>query len=268
MTGVQTCALPIYPASVTGSGSSTMTVSTSGSTPTGTYTLTITATGGGLTHTTTVSLTVNPPPDFTLSATPASGTVIPGGSTAYTATVTALNGFNSAVTFSASGLPAGASAGFNPASVTGSGSSTMTVSTSGSTPTGTYTLTITATGGGLTHTTTVSLTVNPPPDFTVSASPPSQTVAQGVSTSYTVTVGALNGFNSVVTFSTSGLPDGASASFNPASVTGSGSSTLTVKTSHTATASTPPGTYTVTITGVSGSLTHNTTVQLIVVAGS
>src|SRR5215831_6110905 len=80
-----------------------------------------------------------PTPDFSLSASPSSQTVAQGSGTSYTATVTALNGFTGTVTFSASGLPAGASASFNPTSVTGSGSSTMTVTTSSTTPAGTYT---------------------------------------------------------------------------------------------------------------------------------
>jgi len=98
--------------------------------------------------------------DFSFSASPSSQSVSQGQGTTYTATVTALSGFSGTVNFSASGLPSGASATFNPTSVSGSGSSTMTVTTSTSTPAGTYTLTITGTSPGLTHTTTVSLTVN------------------------------------------------------------------------------------------------------------
>ena len=56
----------------------------------------------------------------------------------------------------------------------------------------------------------------------------------------------------------SGLPSGASGSFSPNPATFS--STLAVTTG----ASTPTGTYTLTITGVSGSLTHSTTVSFTV----
>ncbi|HEV2175895.1 MAG TPA: hypothetical protein VGW33_01620 [Terriglobia bacterium] len=197
---------------------------------------------------------------FAVSATPSSQTVSAGGSTTYTATVTPSGGFSGVVSFSASGLPSGASASFNPTSVTGSGSSTMTVTTSSSTPTGTYTLTITGTSGSLTSSTTVSLVVNASPNFSISATPSSQSVTQGGSTTYTATIAAQNGFTGVVSFSSSGLPSGASASFNPTSVTGSGSSTVTVSTSIT----TPTGTYTLTFTGTSGSLVHSATVSLVV----
>jgi len=202
-------------------------------------------------------------PDFSISATPSSQTVMAGSSTQYTVNVAALGGFAGTVTFSSSGLPNGASAGFNPTSVSGSGSSTMSVSTASSTPAGTYTVTITGTSGSLTHSATVSLTVNAvaQPNFTLSASPTSVTVIQGNSGTSTITVSPQNGFNSNVTLSASGAPSGASASFSPNPLTGgSGSSTMTITTS----TSTPTGTYTIMITGTSGSLTHTTTVSLTV----
>lgn len=100
------------------------------------------------------------------------------------------------------------------------------------------------------------------PDFTISASPSSQTVKAGSNTTYTVSVGALNGFTGTVSLGVSGLPSGGTGSFNPTSVTGSGSSTLTVST----TTSTTTGSFTLTITGTSGSLSHSTTVGLTVKA--
>jgi len=102
-----------------------------------------------------------PSPDFSLSATPSSQAVTAGGSTSYTATVSALNGFSGSVGLSVSGLPGGATASFNPASISGSGSSTLSVATSSSTPTGTYALTITGASGSLSHLASVTLAVNP-----------------------------------------------------------------------------------------------------------
>ena len=201
-------------------------------------------------------------PDFSVSASPASQSVTQGNSTSYTVTVTPSGGFTGTVTFSASGLPAGATASFVPASVTTSGSSTMTVTTASTTPTGSFPLTITGTSGTTSHTASVTLVVNAPVvgDFSIAATPASQTVTAGNGTSYTATVTGSGGFSGVVNLSASGLPAGASASFNPTSVTGSGSSTMSVTTSTT----TPAGTYTVTITGTSGSLVHSTTVTLVV----
>jgi hypothetical protein len=102
----------------------------------------------------------------------------------------------------------------------------------------------------------------PTPDFTVSASPASQTVTQGNSTSYTATATGTNGYSGSVAWSVTGLPSGASGTFNPVSSTPTSSSTLSVTTG----ASTPAGTYALTITGSDGALTHSTQVTLVVQA--
>ncbi|HEX3436845.1 MAG TPA: galactose oxidase-like domain-containing protein, partial [Pseudacidobacterium sp.] len=52
-----------------------------------------------------------------------------------------------------------------------------------------------------------------PPDFSVAATPSSQAVSRGKSTSYTVSVTPSNGFTGNVSFSVTGLPSGATASF-------------------------------------------------------
>lgn len=213
-----------------------------------------------------------PTPDFSISASPASRTVTQGGSTSYTATIASSNGFSSATTLSVSGLPSGASASFSPNPVTppagGSAGSTLSVTTAASTPAGSYTLTVTGTSGSLSHGTNVTLVVQTAavPDFTISVSPTSRTLTQGGSTSYTATVASVNGFSSATTLSVSGLPPGASGSFSPNPVTppsgSSAGSTLSVTTA----ASTPPGTYTLTITGTSGSLAHSANATLVVQA--
>jgi regulation of enolase protein 1 (concanavalin A-like superfamily) len=234
-------------------------VSTTTTTAAGTYTVTITGTSGTLSHSTTATLVVLGPPDFSISASPSSQTGTQGNNTAYTASISALSGFTGTVNLGVSGLPAGATASFSPTSVAGSGNSALTVSTAATTPTGTYTLTIAGTCGNLSHTTTVTLIVSTP-DFSISTTPSSQTVTQGNNTIYTTAIGALNGFTNTVSLSVSGLPTGATASFNPTSVAGSASSTLTVSTATT----TPAGTYILTITGTSGPLSHSTTVTLVV----
>ncbi len=95
-------------------------------------------------------------------------------------------------------------------------------------------------------------------DFTLSATPASASVTQGNSTTYTVSVGAVGSFTGTVSLSVSGLPSGATGTFNPRSVGAGASSTLTVTTA----ASTPVGSSTLTVTGTSGSLTHTATVTL------
>ena len=202
-----------------GTTSATLTVATTaGTTPAGTYALTITGVSGSLSHTASVSITVNVP-DFSLSATPPSQTVVQGASGSYSVTINPTNGFSNAVTFSVSGLPAGATGTFTPNPATGS--ATLAVATTaGTTPGGTYPLTITGVSGSLTHTAAISITVTVP-DFSLSATPPSQTVAQGASGNYSVTITPTNGFADPVTFSVSGLPTGATGTFTPNPATGS-----------------------------------------------
>jgi hypothetical protein len=96
----------------------------------------------------------------------------------------------------------------------------------------------------------------PAPDFSLSVSPPSQSVVLGRAASYAVTVSRAGGFMGSVALSVTGLPAGASASFSPNPATTS--SSLAVQTSR----STPLGRYTLTITGMSGSLAHSTTAGL------
>jgi subtilase family serine protease len=104
--------------------------------------------------------------------------------------------------------------------------------------------------------------VTPPsPDFTVSVTPGSQIVPPSGQTTYSVTVTAVGGFSGNVDLSVSDLPSGATGAFTPSSVTGSGSSTLTISTAETSV-----GTYalSVTATATSGSLTHTATATLVV----
>jgi len=226
------------------------------STP-GTYVASFTVTdNGGLTSpAATRTITV---PDFSLSATPASQAIAPGGSTSYTATVTAGAGFSGTVSFSVSGLPSGATASFNPASVTSSGSTTLSVSTSGTTPAGSYPLTIAGTSGSLSHTVNVTLVVNG--DFSISVTPATATIARGGNATYTVTIAAGSGFSGTVTLAVSGVPKFANPKFTPASVANSGTSVFTVSTNRNV----ATGTSTLTITGSSGSRVHSANVSLIV----
>jgi hypothetical protein len=201
-------------------------------------------------------------PDFSLSASPASLTITQGTSGTSTITVTPLNGFTGSVTLSASGLPAGVTAGFGTNPTTGS--SVLTLTASSTATTGTSTVTVTGTSGTLTHTTTISLTVNATatPNFSLSASPASLSVTQGTSGNSTITETPSGGFTGSVTLSASGLPAGVTAAF------GTNPTTSTSVVTFTASATATTGTATVTITGVSGTLTHTTTISLTIVSSA
>jgi hypothetical protein len=206
--------------------------------------------------------------DFSFQVSPAAAQSIkPGGSVVYDLTVTPSNGLSGTVTLKSFGTPAG-TATFSPAQLTFSGTSqaqtaTLTLNTSTSATAKTYFPLITAFSANRLHDFQGTLTLGASggnPDFTIAATPGTQTVVSGNSAAYTVTITAQNGFTGTVGLGASGLPAGATSSFNPTSINASGSSTLTVAT----TSATPSGSSTVTITATSGSLSHTATVSLIV----
>ena len=202
-------------------------------------------------------------PDFTISASPTSVTVQQGHNGTSTISTTALNGFNNAITMSASGQPSGVTVTFgtNPIPAPGSGSSLMTMAVGASVTPGTYSITVSGVGGGITHTTTVSLTVTGvAADFSISASPSSLTVARGSSGTSTISTTALNGFNAAISLAASGQAKGITVSFspNPIAAPGTGSSTMRVTVSRSA----RRGSSTITVTGTGGGVTHTTSVSL------
>jgi subtilase family serine protease len=152
------------PTSITGAGTSTMTMTVASSTATGTYSITVKGTSGSTTETTTVTLTVTPAsakPNFTISASPTAITVARSGSGSATITTAVSGGFNSAISFSATGQGSAQTVTFTPSSIAapGSGSSTMNVTVGANAALGNHTIIVRGTGGSLVHTTTVVLTV-------------------------------------------------------------------------------------------------------------
>jgi hypothetical protein len=201
-------------------------------------------------------------PDFFLSSSPASQSVVQGNSASYTETVNPLNGYANTVTLSVSGCPTGSTCTISPNSVGPPyNPSTLTVATSSSTPGGSYVITVTGTDGTLTHTTSVSLVVIIP-DFSISSGTNVQTISAGASATYPLTLTPLNTFNGSVSLTVTGLPTNSTGTFNPNPVTvtspNTSSSAFTVSTRKR----TPPGTYTLTITGTSGAVSHSINVTL------
>jgi subtilase family serine protease len=209
----------------------------------------------------------SPTPNFSISASPTSVSVVQGSNGSSTISTAVVDGFNAAIALTASGQPTGVTVTFNPTSIAapGSGSSSMSMAVASTTATGTYTITITGTGGGITQKTTVALTVTAAAgaDFSISASPTAISVVRGQSGTSTITTAALNGFDSAVTLSASGEGSQQTVTFspNPIAAPGSGSSTMTVKVGTRATV----GAHTITITGTGGGKTHTATVTLTVV---
>jgi kumamolisin len=96
-------------------------------------------------------------PSFSLTASPSTLSIAQGDSGTSTITVVPAGGFTGSVTLSATGLPSGVTAVFNPNPTTTT--STLTLSVSATATTGTSTVTIDGTSSSLTASTTISLTV-------------------------------------------------------------------------------------------------------------
>jgi len=131
-------------------------------------------------------------PDFAISVSPASRSVVPGGNAVYTVTITPLAGFTGQVNLSTSTLPTGVVSAFNPPAVNitdaNSKTSTLTLGTGLNTPVNNHSFDIDAQSGSLSHSATATLIVVSPTSadlsITKTASPnPGQA---GVNLSYRI----------------------------------------------------------------------------------
>ena len=196
-----------------GAGRSTMTIAVPSNAARGSYRILIIGVGGGMQRTTAVALSVTAAPSFTLSASTAALSVQQGNQGTATLTTAISGGFKKAITFAASGAPAGATVSFAPSMILapGAGRSTMTVTVPRSAAPATYRITVTGSGGGLQKTAAVALSVTAAPSFTLSASTAALSVQQGNQGTATLTTAISGGFNKPITFAASGAPAGASS---------------------------------------------------------
>ncbi len=248
-----------------GSGTSTLTLTASVQAVAGNYTIQVAATGGTVTQNASLNVAITPPPNFTLALTTSSVSVKQGSSITAGVTVSVSGGFNNAVALSATGLPAGVTASFSPATLTapGSGASALLLSAGSQAAAGSYPIQITATGGGITHTQALTVTVLQQAGFTLSESTGSVTLAEGTGTTVTISVTVFGGFSGKMALTVAGQPGGMAATLSTASFAapGSGTSTLTLAT----TTQTAPGTYALAITANSGGLTNTLPLAVTVV---
>lgn len=97
--------------------------------------------------------------DFLLNFSPTSLTVVHPDQAVFDFVYNTYGGFNQSTTFSATNLPSGATASFNPASATADGTKvTMTIKTNG-VASGSYDIAATGVSGGITNSSTVHLTI-------------------------------------------------------------------------------------------------------------
>jgi len=203
-----------------------------------------------------------PNPYFSIgTVAPANEMITAGGTASYTIPTLANAGYSGTLTsLSVQGLPSGATPVFSPSTGAAGSTFTLTVYTTAATPVGSFPLTISATDGSLSYFAYATLAVTSSPGFTAVVAPASETIGVAGNATYTLTTTAVNGFDSTVSLNVDGLPSNSSANFSPQTITGSGSSTLTINT----TSNTLPGTYPLTFTATSGSLTQTPTATLVI----
>lgn len=171
------------------------------------------------------------------------------------------------VTFSISGLPEGAQASIAPESCSPNCSPQLAVRTGPETPAGYFPITVTGTGGGRSHSTSFMLGVNVPPppfDFSVTHNAPRAdiVVRPGESGWTNVDLWHLSG-SEPVSFSVSGLPEGATATVAPETCNPNCSPLVAVATS----TKTPPGIFPITVTATGAERSHATSFLLTVTGG-
>jgi hypothetical protein len=188
--------------------------------------------------------------------------LLPGKSANFTVAVTGTGGFTGSVALTAT-LPSGVTLTFSPATVKAGASATATLTVSGSAAAQTGSIAIHATGTGTSSTVTATasfnLTIQQGPTLSLSAATGSVNLARGGTATLAVTVTTGGSFAGLTTFSAAGMPSGVTATFSPASFTGSGSgthtATLTLKAATSASLTTTPMTMTVSGDGLKATTT-------------
>ncbi len=203
--------------------------------------------------------------DFGVAVSPTSATVAAGGTKTVTVSTSAIGGSTQSITLTATGLPAGVTALFSPASVTAGGSSTMTLTAAAGAAAATATVSVKGTSGTTSHTASLALTVTGTVavDFSMAVAPSSSTVTAGSATTVTVSTTAIGGSTQSITLTVGGLPAGVTGAFSPGNVTAGGASTLTL----TAAAGAAAATATYTVSGAS-TTSHSATASVTVTAAT
>ncbi|MEQ1947207.1 MAG: hypothetical protein ABL995_08460 [Bryobacteraceae bacterium] len=197
-------------------------------------------------------------PDYGLIVSPGSQTVAQGAKSGnYTINVSTSNGFSGSVSFTVSGLPAGAT--LSPAPAATKTSATFAVLASATAAAGTYTLTINGTSGTLKHSTTTTLVITSNKTYTISVTPSLLNVKRGNTGQFSVAVVSKGGFNSPVKLTVTGLPERTTGTITTTTINGAGSTTLKV----TPASNSVLGAYTLIVTGTSGAMVMNGSTTLV-----
>jgi thermitase len=205
----------------------------------------------------TSGTTPTPSGGFQVTVAPSTATM---DGTSHSAIYTVSVAGSGTVDLSVSGLPSGFTAVIAPPAVIAPGSARLIVSVPPGSAAGSYPFTVTGSSGDVVSTALATLVV-PVSDFTIAVSPSVRYAVGGLlALPYEIELGSQGGFTGLVDLAVAGQPPGATALLVPSSSPAPGASTLTVQLA----ALTPLGTYTLTVTGSSGGLAHETSATLVV----
>jgi subtilisin family serine protease len=179
--------------------------------------------------------------------------------------VGSVGGYSTQIVPTCQGLPNGAACQFgqNPIVLPAGGivAATLVVTTQANLASGQYVFTVNLTDGAVTQTLSAAFNIG---DFSMSITPPLQTVGATGSATFTLNLQSIDTYGKAIQLTCSGLPSGTACPFgNILYFTGSQGISFQILTQN-ATA----GTYNFTITGTSGTLVHTASAQLIVSSGS
>jgi hypothetical protein len=258
------------------SAQATITASSTSSTPLGLYILTVNATDGTILHSDHLTFRVvsATPPDFTISANPVSLSIPQGTSDISTITLTSQGGLSGSVSiFAYSSDPINLSINPTTTSVplpaTGTSQFDITMSAASNAPTKQYTVSVAALLGSTYHTATIlpTVTANVVGDFSIVADPAILIIPAGHARYTNTTVTSLNGFTGTIAITYDNHVPGA-IDMGPVGVTlGAPGGTDTFKVEIYVPTSTPVGNYYMNVTGTASS-SHTVRIPVQVTASS
>lgn len=166
------------------------------------------------------------PPSYTLTASPATVSIYPGGTGTITVSGQPLNGYSGTISVSFAGLPSGVTASPSTFSLSGYATQQVQLSAASTAGAGNSTITINGSGGTLSPSTQFQLTITGPPGISLSLQPASLSLIPTVQQQVQLSVNPVNGFNQIVTGNISGLPSGVTVSSSTFSTYPGGTATF------------------------------------------
>lgn len=196
------------------------------------------------------------PPNFGLRLDNPDLTVATNQTAVYGLTIDRSTGYTGPVSFSLAGLPVGATANFSPNPT--NASTNLYITPGVATASGRYGISVTAAAGTTVRTGTLALNVTAISDFQLVPSTPILTLNAPGKASTVIELRKTGSVTPTVSFGVTGVPTGATSSLS------SSVSNKNITFSVITTSATPPGVYSIIVSGRSGGFTQQANVQLVV----